>query len=902
LAGSLLAPWTGLVTFVAVATSPEPGGSVPPHNEEAEASVLGAILLTEQALDGILLEVGLRPEDFYRPRNQLIFRAMIRLKEKAEPEAVDALTVSEDLRRAGELDKAGGAAYIHSLPTLVPAVGAVLDYARIVKENSLLRSLLAATRDIQDEVLAHRGEPRELIERAEAVLFRIGHDGGTAEMKSIEAVLHEEIDKLEELSRKDVGLTGTASGFNDLDQLTGGFQPGNLIVVAARPSMGKCLGADALVFDARTGARRPMRDVVEAVERGEDVWVAALDVDLRLRPARVSAAIRNGKRELYRVTTKLGRRIDATANHPLFTLGGWRPLEELAPGDRVAVPRRLSRSHSGYSLPDPELVLIAASIADGDLTMRTPRFCFGADAPVLPEVERAAAAKGLRVHVAGGGEHGTADISAGRGSGPNPLTALLRRHGIWGLRSENKFVPDAVFGLSRSQIARFLSILFACDGYVHVSERLRHVGYTTISERLARDVQHLLLRLGVVGTIRTLKRTVYEGTDKVAREVRVTEQESIASFCAQVRIPGKEGLEDRLLTSLETLRPKTNVDTIPAPIWRTITYLTGGRPLRELSLASGRPPNHNWHVGTRGLSRGRLREIAVALQEPASMKLARSDLWWDEVISIEPIGVKETFDLTVADLHSFVADDVLVHNSTLATNIVENAAIDHGVPVALFSLEMSETELAHRFIASQARVSSDELRKGRVRGERWPKVLNAVEKLASAPIYLDDSSDIGVLEIRAKARRLHARHGLGLIVVDYLQLVRPDTRADSRVEQVGQISRGLKILARELNIPVLAVSQLSRAVESRNPPIPMLSDLRESGQLEQDSDVVMFVYRDDYYNEQSERIGEADIIIAKHRNGPIGKVALTFLSKYPRFASLYRERGVEPSAAQNGSG
>ena len=221
--------------------------------------------------------------------------------------------------------------------------------------------------------------------------------------------------------------------------------------------------------------------------------------------------------------------------------------------------------------------------------------------------------------------------------------------------------------------------------------------------------------------------------------------------------------------------------------------------------------------------------------------------------------------------------------STLATNIAENAAIDHGKPVALFSLEMSETELAHRFIASQAKVSSDELRKGRVKADRWPKVLRAVEKLAAAPIFIDDSSDIGVLEMRAKARRLHARHGgLGLIVVDYLQLVRPDGRSDSRVEQVGQISRGLKILARELDIPVVAVSQLSRAVESRHPPMPMLSDLRESGQLEQDADVVMFVYREEYYDQESERLGEADIIFAKHRNGPIGKVTLSFLPKYPQ--------------------
>ena len=466
---------------MAVSVPPDAAGSSLLTTRRLRRSVLGAILLTEQALDGVLLEVGLRPGDFYRPRHQLIFGAMIRLKEKAEPEAVDALTVSEELRRAGELESAGGESYVHSLPTVVPALGAVLDYARIVKENALLRSVLSATREIQDDVLGRRARPRELIERAESVLFKIGHDGGMAEMRTIETVLHDEIDKLEELSRSDVGLTGTASGFHDIDDLTGGFQPGNLIVVAARPSMGK---------------------------------------------------------------------------------------------------------------------------------------------------------------------------------------------------------------------------------------------------------------------------------------------------------------------------------------------------------------------------------------------------------------------------------------STLATNIAENAAIEHGSPVALFSLEMSETELAHRFIASQAKVSSDELRKGRVKADRWPKVLRAVEKLARAPIYIDDSSDIGVLEMRAKARRLHARaeNGLGLLIVDYLQLIRPDGRADSRVEQVGQISRGLKILARELEIPVIAVSQLSRAVESRNPPIPMLSDLRESGQVEQDADVVMFVYREEYYDRESERLGEADIIFAKHRNGPVGEVTLTFQPRYPRFNSMYRERGGEPAPDQNGSG
>ncbi len=195
-----------------VSVPPEAAGAVPPHNEEAEASVLGAILMTEQALDGVLLEVGLRPEHFYRPRHQLIFRAMIRLKEKAEPEAVDALTVCDDLTSNGELEAAGGEGYVHGLPAIVPAVGAVLDYARIVRDDALMRGILETTRQIQAEVLAHRGDPQDLIERAETALFQIGHDTGKGEMRSIEDVLHDEMDKLVELSRKDVGLTGSHLG------------------------------------------------------------------------------------------------------------------------------------------------------------------------------------------------------------------------------------------------------------------------------------------------------------------------------------------------------------------------------------------------------------------------------------------------------------------------------------------------------------------------------------------------------------------------------------------------------------------------------------------------------------------------------------------------------------------
>ncbi len=231
--------------------------------------------------------------------------------------------------------------------------------------------------------------------------------------------------------------------------------------------------------------------------------------------------------------------------------------------------------------------------------------------------------------------------------------------------------------------------------------------------------------------------------------------------------------------------------------------------------------------------------------------------------------------------------------SALVTNIAENVALNKKNPraVALFSLEMSEGELAQRFIASQAAIKGDDLRKGRVRDEKWQRVLKVAGEYERSKLYVDDSSDIGLLDIRAKARRLHqALHdegGLGLVIIDYLQLMRADTRYDSRVQQVGEMSRGLKILARELKVPVIALSQLSRGVESRTDKRPMLSDLRESGQIEQDADLVMFIYRDEYYNhEASEDPGVSEILIAKHRNGALGNVKLTFQHEYPRFRNI----------------
>ena len=213
---------------------------------------------------------------------------------------------------------------------------------------------------------------------------------------------------------------------------------------------------------------------------------------------------------------------------------------------------------------------------------------------------------------------------------------------------------------------------------------------------------------------------------------------------------------------------------------------------------------------------------------------------------------------------------------------------------------MSEAELAHRFIACRARIPNDQLRKGKVSSRDWPRVVRACNELEKAPLWLDDSSDLSLLELRAKARRLACeRGGLGLVIVDYMQLMRAEDPRANRVEQVGQISRGLKILARELNVPVIGVSQLSRAPEQRPDKRPMLSDLRESGSIEQDADVVIFIYRASKYDEDADP-SEADLIVAKHRNGPTGEVAVVFLEQYPRFVDRAggADRPVEQKAGE----
>ncbi|MGE5242261.1 MAG: replicative DNA helicase [Bacteroidota bacterium] len=233
--------------------------------------------------------------------------------------------------------------------------------------------------------------------------------------------------------------------------------------------------------------------------------------------------------------------------------------------------------------------------------------------------------------------------------------------------------------------------------------------------------------------------------------------------------------------------------------------------------------------------------------------------------------------------------------TSLAMNIAENAAVGHKIPVAVFSMEMPGTQLALRMMASLGRINAHRVRTGKLDDDDWPRLTSAVSLLNEAPIFIDDTPGLTPMELRARARRLKREHGLGLILVDYLQLMQSsDRNEENRATEISNITRALKGLAKELDVPVIALSQLNRSVESRTDKKPVMSDLRESGAIEQDADVILFIYRDEVYNKESPVKGTADIIIAKQRNGPIGEVRLTFLGEYTRFEN-YTSAGYDGS-------
>lgn len=296
-----------------------------------------------------------------------------------------------------------------------------------------------------------------------------------------------------------------------------------------------------------------------------------------------------------------------------------------------------------------------------------------------------------------------------------------------------------------------------------------------------------------------------------------------------------------------------------------------------------------------GLSQNRITDSTAELRDLLPETLTRIEMLYDrgDAITGTPSGYVDLDDLTSGlqpEALIVVGARPAMGKTAFALGMASHAAMHAGKPVLYFSLEMSRLELSQRLLSAEARVDSRRMATGRLEDSDWTKITGAVGRLAEAPLWLDDNPNVSIAEIRGKARRLASKVGeLGLVVVDYVQLMTGRSNAENRQVEVSEISRGLKILARELHCPVVALAQLNRGLEQRADKRPLLSDLRESGALEQDADVVIFLYRDEIYNPESPDTGTAEVLVSKHRSGPLGMTRLAFLSHYTRFANMARD-------------
>jgi replicative DNA helicase len=547
----------------------------------------------------------------------------------------------------------------------------------------------------------------------------------------------------------------------------------------------------------------------------------------------------------------------------------------LATGQKIAVPRSLPTFGCDDSWSLSNIRLLAYFIAEGGLTARSAVFT-NIDTAIVQDFYECVEAGFPSCQISR--DHWCAyrirkkDLTYQNKR--NDVVAWLDGLGLMGKSALQKRFPSAVWKFDRPRLAEFLKALFSCDGTVYSMSGFARIEFTVASEGLAEDVQHALLRFGIISKL-------WRKTDRSWR-VEITDAISVERYQSEIGWIGEK--TRRVYEVLRRTRRQGNVGHLPPEAWDLVRKALAERQMSLSELARRNGEAQNLHT-KRGIPQRRLAAYAEILDSDDLRWLANPDLYWDEVVSIESVGEHEVYDLTVPDGNNFVAQDIIVHNSSLLNDFALHASRKE-VPVVIFSLEMSRDELVKRFLASEARVDSQRIGKGTLQEQDWTRLSAALGRLAQAPIYIDDSANVTLMEMRAKCRRLKAKHGLGLIIIDYLQLMQSPRKSENRQQEVSEISRNLKIMARELGVPVIAASQLNRGVEYRSEKRPMLGDLRESGALEQDSDLVMFIYRDEVYNPDTEARGEAEVIIAKHRNGPTGVIRLAFMNQYTKFASI----------------
>jgi replicative DNA helicase len=814
-----------------------PGDRTPPQDNAAEQSVLGAMLLSKDAIADVI-EVLPNGSDYYRPAHEVIHDAIIDLYSRGEP--ADPITVAAELQRKGELQRIGGAPYLHTLSANVPIAANAGYYAEIVREKSILRRLVEAGTRIVSLGYAGEGQVDSVVDSAQAEVYKITDRRTTEDYAPLSDIMAPVLDEIEAISNREAGLYGIPTGFADLDDLTNGLHAGQMIIVAARPAMGKALALDT-----------PLPTPSGWTTMGE-VQVGDLLYDADGRPTRVVAATDvMTDRPCYEVTFSDGSTIVADAQHQWLTetraarKSKWaaergynrsrnqRIHESVVTTEEIASTVRLGReqranhavrnaaplSGSSTGLPIDPYVL-GAWLGDGH-SASSRITCETSEIPMRIEgrgyevhhrgdmlysirLPRHAAETPGQCPVCGGrmaGTYSCARCQSERGS----FTALLRGLGVL----NDKHIPISYLRASESSRRDLLAGLLDTDGTV-----VRGVGsvqFAVTNERLANDVYELVVSLGY-------------RCGRTTRQVAGRTERSSTCF-----ILNFSTTDDVFLLERKALLHKDERPASTARIGKR--YITSVKPIDSIPVRCVQVDN---------------------------------------------------------DAHLYLAGRSMIptHNSTLALDFCRAASIHNNLTSVFFSLEMTRSEIMMRLLSAEAKVPLNHIRNGTMRDEDWEKLARKMGQVSGAPMFIDDSPNMTMMEIRAKARRLKQRHDLKLIVIDYMQLMSSGRKVESRQLEVSEFSRNIKLLAKELEVPIIALSQLNRGPEQRGDKRPMMSDLRESGSLEQDADMVILLHRDDVYEKESTRPGEADLIVAKHRNGPTRDLVVAFQGHYSRFVDM----------------
>nr|WP_308203106.1 replicative DNA helicase [Frankia sp. AvcI1] len=840
----------------------------PPHDLPAEQSVLGGMLLSKDAIADVV-EV-LRMADFYRPAHGLVYEVIGDLYGRGEP--ADVISVAAELSRRDLLERVGGPGYMHTLISSVPTAANAGYYARIVAEKAVLRRLAEAGTRIVQLAFGAAPDVSDVVDRAQAAVYEVTERRANDDYLPLGELLNPALEEIESIQGRGEGaLTGVPTGFVDLDELTNGLHGGQLWIVAARPAVGKAL-ALGTALPTPTGwttmGRVAVGDMLIGADGRPTRVVAATDV-MHGRPCYEvefsdgSVIVADGQHQWITQTRAEPRR-DGPVRSGSRTATLTRPVttEEIARTLRCrTADRRCThavRVAGPFQLPAVDLpvdpYVLGSWLGDGTAACAS---LTSADPEISEEIRRR-------------GHEVVGSTSARHRPGLRRSAATERACTVCGRPFTAAMPGVRTCGQSCGGKLRFLAEPLSVRSCVDCGGRTTGFGPRCRScHARAGTLQARLRTLGVLGD-----RHIPAGYLRASEQQR---RDLLAGLLDADGTVASNGSTAQFATTNPRLAREVRELVLSLGCRATVTTTrTRGRSEKTSTCftVNFAPQDQVFRLARKA---ARLRPTG----HPAAAVRYITDV---RPIASVPVRCVEVDSPD----HLYLAGETCIptHNSTLGLDFARAASIKNGLTSVIFSLEMSRMEITMRLLSAEARVSLQNIRTGRLTDDDWARLARRMGEVAEAPLFIDDSPHLTMMEIRAKARRLKQRNELRLVILDYLQLMSSPKKVESRQQEVSEISRSLKLLAKELDVPVVAISQLNRASEQRADKRPQVSDLRESGSLEQDADAVILLYREDTVEKESARAGEADLIIAKHRNGPTGTVTVAFQGHYSRFVDM----------------